>query len=399
MSDSNTDIKKRISDILPRISTLLSEYHATYTKTGLFEGELGAALYQSHYYVITKDEKVLNLIYEHLGRSIHAFNNASQSFNLADGIAGMMWIFAHLKNLGILSAEEMDVFDADMGNAFKRSLDIDIKRNNYDLLYGYIGKIIALIEIGSQDAGQIERAIDILCQTAIWEDDGCYWIDPDYKKEGIVNLGLAHGLPGILVFLLKWTTENQKQSNKMSVSIANWIASSASESYYSRFSTSVRPGAETTAGSRLAWCYGDLGVTLAFLAIDQVYPNKKWKHEIYLTINALKKRTVHNSGIAINKNTGLMDIGFCHGTSGIAHQFNKIYHLTGEIEMFNQMHYWIEHTIINVEANLTIYDKLNKSELTEVDLGLLNGIVGAGLVLLSFLEPEGQDWDRIFLLN
>jgi lantibiotic modifying enzyme len=392
------DINSRIVKILSEISLILSSEKTTYDKTGLYEGELGAAVFQAHLYLWSKKEEILDRMYCNLSRSIDKINLSPQSFTFADGFAGVMWSLSHLRNLKLISTEDLEVVDGEIEDFLKRSLYIDIRDGNYDLLYGYLGKISALIEKGSTSQVLEDIYLD-LEKRAIWEGTGCYLIDSDYEEQKIVNLGLAHGLPGIVMFLLKVSSlGREKKIDRLIDGFANWISSSANQSLYSRFSTGKKPGDILESPSRLAWCYGDLGMALMFLSLQKQNPDQKWGSELHLTLEALKNRNLNNSGIAKDKETGLLDIGFCHGTSGICYQFKKIFLQTGDLVIGQKMQYWLDQTITGVESYLeTHFIKANNGS-NKPDPGLLNGLSGAGLVLLSFLEVDQHDWEKIFLL-
>jgi lantibiotic modifying enzyme len=106
-------------------------------------------------------------------------------------------------------------------------------------------------------------------------------------------------------------------------------------------------------------------------------------------------------GLAMN---GLSDACFCHGTSGIAHIFNRFYLETKVPDFNSARQYWINETIKKADFENTecVFKTWESSDMRfQNDFGLLNGITGVGLTLLGFLSDNIEDlsWDKSLLLS
>ncbi len=98
-----------------------------------------------------------------------------------------------------------------------------------------------------------------------------------------------------------------------------------------------------------------------------------------------------------------MDGGICHGASGVALIYNKLYHETGMKIFKSAAIHWLD-----VCLNMTFHkDGLAgyKAWYTEEYGGwrknadLLEGVAGIGLMMLSFVSMKAPAWDECLLLS
>ena len=101
---------------------------------------------------------------------------------------------------------------------------------------------------------------------------------------------------------------------------------------------------------------------------------------------------------------GILDGGFCHGSSGVAHIFNRFYLETGREEFNEARGYWLKKTLeFSKEGDgiggFKMYLGLEDKYVGESNL--LEGATGIAMVLLGFLEntQENMAWDACFLMN
>jgi lantibiotic modifying enzyme len=149
-------------------------------------------------------------------------------------------------------------------------------------------------------------------------------------------------------------------------------------------------------GSRLAWCYGDLGIGMSLWQAAQVTGNKAWRKKAIDTL-------IHTTGRRNPKENAVIDAGLCHGAAGIAHIYNRVYHHTGN-EIFKELAlHWLE-----VTMKLAVYEDGYagyKAWHTEkyggwvAEAGLLEGVAGIGLMLISMIAEIVPGWDRCLFLS
>ena len=151
-----------------------------------------------------------------------------------------------------------------------------------------------------------------------------------YEKNELNNLGISHGICGIIAVMAKSILFLQEeeiqpatlQKYKATLQlITNHVINQKGEIGNFCFPYNV---GETT--SRLAWCYGDLSVCIALTWAALVLPNKK-------EIDEIIKQTIKNSiGIKdtdrlfrTHEQTQQFDLGLCHGVSGVYLVFKRLY--------------------------------------------------------------------------
>jgi hypothetical protein len=158
-----------------------------------------------------------------------------------------------------------------------------------------------------------------------------------------------------------------------------------------RFPSYVYPDSKP-ASSRLAWCYGDLGIAAALLSAARGAAMSSWENEAI--------RIARSSAVRSFETTRAIDATLCHGAAGNAHLFNRLHQDTGDEELGQAAVEWYERTLqfrrpgegaAGFSARMS--DPTGKLE-WRPERGMLNGIAGIGLALLGALSGEDPAWDR-----
>ena len=145
--------------------------------------------------------------------------------------------------------------------------------------------------------------------------------------------------------------------------------------------------------SRLAWCYGDLGIGMALWKAGKATDNTVWKDRgLEVLLKSTQRQKYEESMIR--------DTGICHGSAGLAMIFSRMYLETGRDDFKDATNFWISQTLklSYFQDGLAGYKTFFKDEWI-CDYSLLTGIFGIGLVLLTCLENDKQTWDEMFLLS
>jgi lantibiotic modifying enzyme len=301
-----------------------------------------------------------------------------------------------------LNLSEIDEFIAS-------AIDQAFEAHNWDPLHGMTGLGIYFLERNKEtnDKEFLEKIVDQL--SLMRTDAGEYkvWITPGYGKysNDNYNFGMAHGMPGVLSFLAQVYVRGIKQQEikEMIFSCMPFLLQHEYENDAEGcFPCSIeieKEHREQIQGSRLAWCYGDLCMANALVHCGRALHENSWKIK---GINLALKTTKRNF-----ESAGCMDAPFCHGTTGLAHQYQRFYQLTGNEVFKYAVNNWVDLTMkhyyrpgegaggysfrcLNEETNLFEYVP---------QYGLLEGSAGIALVYLSLLYNVEPNWDIIFLCN
>lgn len=318
-----------------------------------------------------------------------------------NGFTGINWYFKFLHNKNILAKEDIDILcyrDKQLEIVSLEYLDI----GNYDFLHGSLGIAYYLLYTSDLSTSEYFAKI-LLALNSLIEHSGNKEMIPNFNFDNFsttateVNLGLSHGIPSVLKFCMECFKKNieREQSKRLALKIVNYLIKHINkDSSVCFFPTMVYSDGRYDSISRLAWCYGDLGIGLILYQAGKIF---EVNHLVDFSLEVL-----HHSAKRRELLESLSyDAGFCHGTSGVAYIFHKMWYYTKDPEFKNASMFWIQRTIELARYNDGIggFKKFSSSTNTlENDSGLLEGASGTGLVLLSFLTNDFS-WDYCLMLN
>lgn len=363
----------------------------------LYSGDAGIQLFNYLYLDnLNKIEDEFQQKFETL-----AENSISYSYStFCTGYAGINWFFKFLYKKGILGREDRDLLcyrDEELEN---ESLSM-LKMGNYDFLHGACGIAYYLLyspRKGSQEYyAHLFNHLNSLIDKSVNKDS-----IPKYDfvnaciNPNEINLGLAHGIPSILKLCVQCYNQGicVNESEKLGLKIIDYLLGNTNDNISSSyFSTSIITGKELSS-SRLAWCYGDLGVGIILYQAGISFGKKKLvDFSLELFIHSSKRRTTDE--------TLVFDAGVCHGAAGVAHIYNKMWHYTRNGIFKEACEYWIQKTLefsIHADgiAGFMTYNPVKK--VYKKETCLLDGAAGIGLVLMSYLNGDFS-WDYCLMLN
>ena len=281
----------------------------------------------------------------------------------------------------------------------------------YDLIGGLAGLGVHALERRARRTGPplAERVLARLESMARPQTEGLSWpsgtptrraLQDDVKPEDIwFNVGLSHGVPGVLAILARLATfpELCERARRLLAGGVTWFrAQRMPPDSISAFPDYVAPG-KTSEPARLAWCYGDPGVAAALLAAARALGDA-----------ALESFAIEVAHVAARRpldTTQVVDTGLCHGSAGIAHVFHRLHRATGDTVCRDAALAWFERCLARVEDRPNIagfptfsFDRNRDGEFIE-DPALLTGAAGTGLALIAAISDREPAWDRFLLLD
>ena len=337
--------------------------------------------------------------------AIELFSDKTTTHTFCDGLAGSCWGLSHLVKKNKIDAN-LDELLCDIENHLETTSSHDFQVNYFDFLHGGLGACIYFLDRLPNKKAELYliQTVKLLNEKANRTSDGAWWENTYIKLNDDstsieCNCGLSHGMPSIIWFLSKCYTcniEREKCLDLLNDSV-NWLIKkkSINNNYKSIYPIAIGNGLPLL-GTRLAWCYGDLGIATTIWQAGIALNNNDWKQEaIDIMLHSAKRRDL--------KENGVLDAGICHGTAGIAHIFNRFYKETGLKEFDEARWYWINETLnmATHKDGLAGYKAWQAEKGWQNEYGLLEGVSGIGLVLLGFLTDDVEDlsWDRCLLLS
>lgn len=347
-------------------------------------------------------------IEELLGEVTHALENETMDSSLHYGFAGIAWVYQHLANISYFEGFDpanLDEIDSHVFTGIEKNFEL----KNYDLLAGMVGQGIYLLERMPHPGAKkyLEKLVDLFESMSEKDDHGIYWREYRHwdvenyqngKPKDVLNLGVAHGMPaitGLLAHLYKAGVNPEKTKQLLTQSM-NWLLHHSVKNKDYSFDYTVDDQVESDRpASRLAWCYGDPGVSIVLLQAGLYTQNQEWIQKAVDVALLSTKRKLDQSGV--------VDTGLCHGGMGLVHIYNRFYQVTQKEEFKEAVIYWLDETLRMRKPELgmggfffTHRDK-DKPTTYSTSFGWLEGGVGISLILLSLISKTDPSWDIVFM--
>ncbi|MEI6349286.1 MAG: lanthionine synthetase C family protein [Bacteroidota bacterium] len=391
--------RKLITNKINEIERILIN-RKTPESISLYAGLAGDCLFFSELYKFSGNEKYRVYAEKHIEEILNN-DNEYPFLSFCNGFSGIGWLLTYLKSQKVINSID---FDSEVNKVICEYSIHSIKDLKlYDFMHSGLGPILHFVKLrkNKQTKTYINRIINELFEISHKDENGnIYWIDSMTKEsnpdanypDNFVSFGLAHGMPSILILLAKanlWLKEE-----KISKTIENCVEFILSHELIN--SKSIFPSNNfDKLNSRLAWCYGDLGIGNMLYQLGAQFSNIKWTEKaIEIYTHAAQRR--------IPRDNSIIDAGICHGTAGVSLLFRRMYKNT-KIELFKDTaDFWLEETLkLGVLDNRLAGFKTYKGrdEGWVIDYGLLEGVSGIGLVLLSALTNGDINWDECLLLS
>ncbi|HYG65764.1 MAG TPA: lanthionine synthetase C family protein [Thermoanaerobaculia bacterium] len=345
-----------------------------------------------------------------LDRSSEAVAEVPMTDSLYSGFPGIAWVNDHLAGRLFAAGDDAEAANAEVDEALLSVLERDPWPGEYDLINGLVGLgIYALEGLPRPTAARcLERVVERLSGLAERSAEGATWFSPvqsipvyqreDYP-EGLYNLGASHGVAGIVGVLGAACGAGVATGSARPLldETVRWLLAhrQGPESLCS-FSHFFYPGMEPGL-SRLAWCYGDLGVAATLLVAARGTGEAAWERTA-LDIAAHAAERPDDLG-------RVMDAGLCHGAAGVAHLFNRMARMTGDERLVRAARHWYGRALEfhqpgeGVGGFRSWSSGADGQQDWREDPGFLEGAAGIGLALLGAISPVDPEWDRVLMVS
>lgn len=333
-----------------------------------------------------------------LDSALKAVRARPPTISLFAGLSGVSWLIDHS-----VDEDEAGALVAHFDAALLRYLDVPRWQERYDLISGLVGVgVYAAGCQGERAARLADRVLSHLEAIAIADGAGTTWRIPPHClaparrtrfPDGAVDLGVAHGVPGIIGMLAQFVDAGvqQDRSRRLLRSAVAWLMNAVPNGR-PRFGTDWPANPDEV--KRMGWCYGDPGVAGALLGASRALESPELEQEALALL----------AQIAASLATrGPPDACFCHGAAGLAHIYNVAFQRTGSVQMRDHARRWLAEVLRlrTPGTGIAGYRFLKADETGtrwEADATLLSGATGIALVLLAAVEDEEPAWQALCLL-
>jgi lantibiotic modifying enzyme len=374
---------------------------------GLYGGEAGTTLLMAQFYLKTRDGKYLSKLRENLDKMIHLCSESTDVLitpYFSNGLAGFGWLLCYLRENALV--DFTDDYLSDLDDILQDQLkDID-SATYWDLLHGRLSIVRYFFK--RKNTRVIETELKIMREQAIIIGEEYKWISKKRNGEVSYDMGLAHGMAGILYYVGK--SYEMGVMKELCLELGNGILGFYHRiqqdflqigSFYPNIipiETSLDNNREIK--SRLGWCYGDLGILYSIylycLRTDRQTELDDVIEKLLLTAN--RKECSSNQ---------IYDAMLCHGSAGLVQIYIHLYVLSGNKKFRDVAYYWLQvsmeigrEPLYNPPYKFAVSrDKETGEYIWSESLSLLEGVTGVGLAYLSILDYDHINWDEILMLH
>ncbi|MEM1001598.1 MAG: lanthionine synthetase C family protein, partial [Bacteroidota bacterium] len=360
-----------------------------------------AKYFDDDYYAETGSEIIANCI--------EKINSGYLFPTYCNGIAGFGWVLQHLVDYEFIELN-LDELLAPFDDYLVKQMGFEFENGHFDMLHGGMGYgLYFLKRLTGKDTSNkskeiyhdlLIRLVNFLEESAIEDNKGLKWESLLSREKEIrgFNLSLSHGISSIIYMLSKLHQANIEKT-RTSVLIRGAIRyiegyrkkNIKGLSLYPRW---INPMDSIKYNSRLAWCYGDLGIGNAFEHASKALKDSELKNaNLNNLIETSRRKNSHDTKVA--------DAGYCHGSYGNAHIFLQLWKKYNDENFKDAAYFWLKDGLSRHTNDKQIpYEQyLGKDNTYVFKLSLLEGISGIGLTMIDFLSEEDHTWDECLMLR
>ncbi|UOX32911.1 lanthionine synthetase C family protein [Flavobacterium sediminilitoris] len=380
-----------------------------YNNMSLLSGNTGSLFLLSYYAEYTKNDKYLEIVEEIIVDTYTKINNGIYhiDFSYSNGITGFLWAINNLLESGHIDIDFDEYFSETIPDIYNFMM-YKIEQGNYDFLHGALGPANFLLDITDKFPDCIfylKKFNSKLIEKGIYNksNDTLHFISSVFKAnnetEKVINLSLSHGMAAIMYYFIRCLQKKELYSDQLVKAlrqIINFykIHQNPSPNEMSYFPSWIKLESHIAFNSRLAWCYGDLGIGTELYKASEVLKDNELK-EYALTI---LKHTTTRRDLKIES---VVDGNFCHGSCGLVDVYRTIYKMTNEPIFLETANYWLEKTIdlaVHEDGYAGYKTYLGGKNIYENNLSLLEGASGVAIVFLATLMDKELSWKKSLML-
>jgi lantibiotic modifying enzyme len=388
-------------------------------KASLASGAAGLALFWAYLAEATQCHADAERAAACLDAAIDTVANYPTSESLYGGYTGIAFAVEHLNHRFFGDERDGDADAIEQGDdecGINETIDYAVYQvlqkaselDNFDLISGSVGHGVYGLERLPHPSALtcLKAVVEQLQRRAVQSSPGLKtWYTPpellppwqrEFAPIGYYNLGLAHGVPGVIALLGHIVAaDTVPEARPLLEEAVDWLLrQKLPSSADSTFSTCIIEGREPYP-SRSAWCYGDPGVAIALLTAARGAQNAMWECQ---AIDMAKKCTRRAP-----QHTGVQDAALCHGAAGLGHIFNRFYQATHDIEFADAARFWLQRALDMHQRDrgfggfgVNVFERDGQEQSVD-NAGFLMGASGIGLALLAAIGSTEPTWDRVLL--
>lgn len=343
------------------------------------------------------DEVVFNRALEKLQEQL-----GEQTPELSTGLAGQAWLLEYLNQ-----ANEADYDPAlleEVDQFFVKALDSHPWHGEIEMVLGLAGysPYAARRARKTNQSELLERLLAGFESSAIhlanghiaWSQppNSVYRLDTDNLDSHEFNLGLAHGVPGIIAALLPVLQDQvlYSRAKHLITSSCDWLLAQQGNDSECAACFATQVGGKQN--SRLGWCYGDLTIALTLARAG---------HALDMPSYVDKALEIALYNVDRDANSGVInDAGLCHGFFGLVTIYQQLNQVMPHPKLAAAALKWLNYGLDKYQCDglTALYSFNGREQAYQPDYSFLMGYSGIGLALVSALDGD-LDWTDSLLMS
>jgi lantibiotic modifying enzyme len=335
------------------------------------EGSAGQAVFLHHLDRARSGEGWKEIAEAKLDAAIDDLSERDDVLPWLNGISGVAWATEHLRG----PFEEDDPNEA-IDEVFAEMLSVKPSPFGVDLVDGlgcFASYYLSRLPRESARTG-LATVLDHYESAATKSGDHAWFVRPD----GYVNLGVAHGSPGVVSVLSRLAAagiESERADSLRESLVRRLFAQRSSKAPWFHFVAEGKAESDWEPG--WSWCYGDVGVCSS-LVVSARHRAAPWASEAASMLTRLAPPEKTSDPI------------LCHGMAGVSHMFNVAGQLTENAELERIAREWFG-SLLDARVDKGIGGFVTKKG----SGALVGGASGIGLSLLAGLTPIPPRWGEV----
>ena len=402
----------RYDSLLKEISDELIENRNLEKNIGILDGLSGIALFHFYYAKYSNNTNQTETAWKILNEIISKVNNGFLDPTYCSGISGFGWTIDHLVQENLINIDT-DGLLSDFNDKIFQIMMENLNVSHYEFLYGASGYAYYFINRHRTTSNKntkkryqqyLEEYVKSLEQVILVGEGKRlkFLFDKNIKETG-VNLGVSHGIGGVIGILIELINTNisvalsKKILNNICDFYLNVLSYKTINKSNSKFPIFFAPENDKTIyNNRLAWCYGDLGVAFHLLKASKLLNNSPLKSSI---LNILAESSNRKSF----EETLVRDAGICHGAFGNSIIYAELSKSCVNLSFDMTSKFWFKEGIKmkSFSDGYAGFKQWNGAQQCWIKhLSLLEGISGIGLSIMSLANgKEFSRWSKCLLIN
>lgn len=308
------EILKNITNVV--VEDFLGKNRFNYSLLG---GDFGKVLYL--YYASKFDLCSISTANQCLDLIISSVKTNPVISTYCNGLSGLCIGLDILEKKGFVEgvSDSTSIYNILLNQEFEKHVDW-----NLDFLHGAIGIGLFHVMRAKYDKSAylfVNKILEYLEKNGIYNTDGSvYWKYPNRYGIQQENLSLSHGISSTAMFISRafkvLALQDRLICIRLLIGIGKYLKSHLLNP---NILGSYTPMLPYNTKSRLGWCYGDIGTSVALRTIGEI------THDLDLL--DLSYEIAAHAAVCRNdlKSNYVFDACLCHGSSGIAHFFKNCF--------------------------------------------------------------------------